>query len=190
MNAAAEAAAERRAMAWTWAREMPEFTPYELRDRIGMGERAAWTLCRDWEAKGLATRERRGSRGRSVFSVKTVHRGAETVELALTPARDKATPFGNMWRAMRGLRTFSAIDIALHSTVGRVAVSPADASNYCEMLEGAGYIRRDGQASRGRSETVYRILRNTGIHAPVQRQVLAVWDENLGEFTHAPGILA
>ncbi|MDJ0628555.1 MAG: hypothetical protein QNJ44_09880 [Rhodobacter sp.] len=190
-NPGAEAAAERRAKAWTYARRQPELTPYSLRDRIGMSYRAAARLLRSWHDLGLATMEYRGSRGRCVYAVKAVFRDAATAEAARTSAANsaanRATGRGNMWRAMRGLKVFSATDIAVHATAGPVQVAPGDAAAYCETLRAAGYLRRE--PAPGRSEPVYRLLRNTGIHAPVERQMPVLWDENLREYTHAPGIL-
>ena len=192
MHYKTQAAADRRALAWGVACSLPEFTQHSFQHHLGMGYKAARSICQDWLAHKLVTvtEAKPGRRQRKIYAVKTIYRGAKTYEEALASTHGKGTPQGNMWRAMRGLVTFTATDIAIHANVEPVRVSLDDAVAYCTALEEAKYIRVDARASRSRSEPVFRILRNTGINPPVQRAVLAIWDENLGAFTHAPGVLA
>lgn len=105
-------------------------------------------------------------------------------------ARRDATAEGNLWRSMRGLKSFTPVDLAAHSSTPDIPVSLAAAQDYCQMLVRAAYLRVERKAIPGRRDAIYRLVRNTGPRAPVERRVRAVYDENLDEIVHFAGATA
>lgn len=88
----------------------------------------------------------------------------------------------NMWRTMRMLAEFSPRDVAAHATTDEVAVSEATAKAYCKALYAAGYLRVLQKAVPKKSrQAVYRLIRNTGPHAPQVQRVKQVFDRNTQE---------
>lgn len=106
-----------------------------------------------------------------------------------TPEEEpKGTPQTNMWRTMRKARIFSAVDVELMSRTGEVDVNSVMAKKYCRLLCNAGYLNAEVKAVPGKQQAVYRLIRDTGPIPPQPRRVRAVWDGNLGEFTHVAGV--
>lgn len=92
----------------------------------------------------------------------------------------------NMWRSMRMLARFSAVDLAAHSTTETVNVSEATAQSYCSMLARTGYLRVVQKADPVRArKAVYRLVRNTGPRPPMIQRVKQVFDPNTRE-VHRP----
>ncbi len=94
---------------------------------------------------------------------------------AATPAR---TPEENLWTAMRQLKSFSPRILAAHATTETVGVSLDLAQAYCRALLGAGFLAVAQKAVPGRTEPVYRLIRNTGPRPPREKRVRAVIDAN------------
>ncbi len=103
----------------------------------------------------------------------------------------------NMWRSARMLQSFGSHDLAIHSTTPAVTVTDEAAAKFCQVLLKGGYLKvlrkasfkRAGK-SMVRTHAIYRLVRNTGPMPPVERRVMAVWDPNLGEYTHVAGVAA
>lgn len=93
----------------------------------------------------------------------------------------------NMWRSMRMLPRFSALELAAHSTTETVNVSEATAQSYCSILSRTGFLRVVQKADpvRGR-KAVYKLVRNTGPRPPMIQRVKQVFDPNTRE-VHRPG---
>ena len=79
----------------------------------------------------------------------------------------------NMWRAMRVLKEFSAVDIAITASAGGVMVSLRAAKAYCGKLCQAGYI----MAKNGRFRFVPSMY--TGPKPPMIQRNKQVYDPNL-----------
>lgn len=85
----------------------------------------------------------------------------------------------NMWRTMRMLGTFGAVEVSLHSTTPTVTVPVETAQSYCSMLLATGYLRVVTKADpvKGR-KAVYRLIRDDGPKAPMIQRVKQVYDPN------------
>lgn len=86
----------------------------------------------------------------------------------------------NMWRTIRILGAFSARDVAAHATTGDVKVSEQAAKRYLSFLHRSGYLRVQNKAIRRRTQTIYRLISNTGPMAPLVQRGKKVFDPNLG----------
>lgn len=141
----------------------------------------ASALVRLWVQEGRCEVVQEGHRLRKLHRV--VGRAARLPEPV-------GTVPGNLWNSMRGLKSFSPVDLAAHSTTPDVIVTLAAAQAYCQTLLRAGYLRVERTAIPGRREAIYRLIRNSGPRPPRERRVRAVWDENLAEYTHIAGVPA
>jgi len=82
-----------------------------------------------------------------------------------------------IWKVIRGLNSeFTVDDLMVLTEEGRSTVSV-----YVARLHRAGYLRKTGirRMERGRGQNLYRLIRNTGPRAPMQRRCL--YDPNTGE---------
>lgn len=91
----------------------------------------------------------------------------------------------NMWRSIRGLGQFTALDVAVHSTAGPVSVTEATAKAYVSMLLRTGYLKVVTKAVPGKRQATYRLIRNTGPKPPKVQRVKHVYDPNTKE-VHIP----
>lgn len=94
------------------------------------------------------------------------------------PQTRARSPEDNLWTAMRQLKSFSPRTLAVNATTETVAISPEQAQSYCRALLGAGYLSVARKAVPGRSEAIYRLIRNTGPRPPREKRVRAVIDAN------------
>jgi hypothetical protein len=159
---------------WATAVRLESFSYFDLCAETGRSEKVVRAAIKGWEEQRKVKRLGAGAKNRIVFRVLE---GRELI------ARDIG-PLGNMWTAMRGLKTFSPIDISAHASTDAVGVSIDDARAYCGTLLRAGYLKELRKASPRKHEATYRIVKNTGPKAPRVRRVRVVFDENLGEVTH------
>jgi hypothetical protein len=97
---------------------------------------------------------------------------------------ERGTPEGNMWRSMRRNRHFSPVDLLATGNTETITFGLADARAYCQSLARAGYLKVEKKASPPEREAVYRLIRDTGPHAPVPRRVRVLFDKNLDEIAH------
>lgn len=70
----------------------------------------------------------------------------------------------NAWKAMRILRTFGVGEVVATAGIGK-----ANAQRYVRQLELAGYLTRVRDQVRGEvgGHIIYRLVRDTGPHAPI-----------------------
>lgn len=88
----------------------------------------------------------------------------------------------NLWRSMRMLRSFSAMDLAVHSTTDTVTVTENTAQSYCTMLLATGYLRVVTKANPALGQkATYRLIRNDGPMPPMIQRVKQVFDPNTGK---------
>ena len=86
-----------------------------------------------------------------------------------------------MWRCMRVLKTFTPQQLADAATLGECVVGAQTAKSYIKHLARAGYLQVVTASVPG-TQAVYRLIRNTGPHAPAVTRQKVVFDRNVGEF--------
>lgn len=167
--------------AWAVACELGRFRASDLMLRVGIGTTSANHFIRHWLRDGLIVIAETNAQGRVLSVVNPAEPGNQ--------AAFRETPCGNIWRSMRMLREFSALDLAAHSTTPNVSVSADDAERFCQPLLRAGYLRviKKPGARLGGGGAVYRLIRNTGPLPPKEQRVRAIYDENLDQFVVARG---
>lgn len=77
--------------------------------------------------------------------------------------------------------TFSAADLAAHSTTADITVTENHAKVYCSRLLAAGYLRVVQKAAPPTRAAIYRLIRNTGPKPPQLQRVQQVFDPNTGQ---------
>jgi hypothetical protein len=87
----------------------------------------------------------------------------------------------SMWRAMRIHKAFDFRDIARAATLPPVVVSEETARKYVDALYRAGYLQQLRAPTR-QAAGQYRLLRDTGPHAPAITRRRCVLDRNTGAF--------
>ncbi|NIZ13932.1 hypothetical protein [Phaeobacter sp. HF9A] len=144
---------------------------------FGVVRSTAKTFVARWEKAGLLTLIETDD-SRKVY----VHADmAGEAMAAVEPSYDDSAE-GNMWRSMRGLREFSATDIAAHSNAGGVEVTVAKARAYCRLLVQSQHLTVRQSAIRGKREPRFKLVNNTGPVAPKPRSVKGVFDANTADF--------
>lgn len=86
-----------------------------------------------------------------------------------------------MWRTMRILNDFSALDLVAIASTEQVQINEVDAKNYLIHLNKAGYLKVLTPASNGGGLARYRLLpaMNTGPKPPMVQRIKQVFDPNL-----------
>jgi hypothetical protein len=88
-----------------------------------------------------------------------------------------------MWRAMKALKEFDHHDIQRVASLGKACeITAHTAKSYTVLLAKAGYFRVMREAKPG-TPARYKLVRDTGAHAPAITRRKAVFDRNNGEFT-------
>ena len=170
--------------AWATAQRLGHFGYAEISVGAGVPLKRATVLVRDWAARGLVLPDPGEVPGkRRMFTI------AASSDVP-APRSRRSTPEGNMWRAARGLKSFSPVDLAAHASTPECPVDRDGAQAYCNVLLRGDYVRAMRKAVPGKREAIYRLIRDTGPVPPRERRVRAVWDANLGSFTHLPGDLS
>ncbi len=165
---------------------MQRFTRAELAARLGISTGTAYNYTAGWLRRGwLVALPTEPGPGRVPTVYAVTEAGLATQDdLASLSAIPRETKQGNMWRAIRGLPSFTALDVAAHACTETCPVEERDALDYCQALVRAGYLRVLRKARPGHRPATYKLVRNTGPRPPRERRVRGVWDDNLGEFTH------
>lgn len=82
-----------------------------------------------------------------------------------------------MWRAMKILPAFTPTLLAQAASLGKLMVTQAAAERYCSRLHKAGYL----SSGKGKDKVqVYKLINNTGMHAPMVTAMKALFDRNTG----------
>lgn len=79
-----------------------------------------------------------------------------------------------IWQAIRALVKFEAAEITVVAGVGHDNVK-----RYLRILLAAGYLRAKGKAGQ---KFTYRLIKDTGIKPPVQKEIRVLYDPNTGEY--------
>lgn len=91
-----------------------------------------------------------------------------------------------MWRTMRLLKEFTALDLAIQASTEEAVVQPQTATEYCRYLALAGYLtvisKGRGKGSGG-VPSRYRFVptRNSGPMPPMLQRTKQVFDPNLDQ---------
>ncbi|WP_126976499.1 hypothetical protein [Frigidibacter oleivorans] len=167
--------------AWKTACELGRFTAADIAAPLKVSPITVRHYISVWERNGEITfLERQGTR--LFYQVAKAEEQQVNSTQPLSP-----DPLWNMWAAARLLQRFTPLDIAIHANTPETPVSEADASAYCQLLLRGGYLRVLEKARPPRRRATYRLIRNTGPEAPVEKRVRAVLDPNLGEYVHIAG---
>lgn len=156
--------------AFAYAASLPQFGHAEIAIKVQMSERWVSKTVRAWLDSGLVELVQSGHMIRTIWRVKP---GAK---FAL--AAKARSPEQNMWTAMRQLKSFTPRDVAAHSATEDTAVTLEAAQEYCRALMWASYLAVARKAIPGKTEAIYRLLKNTGPRAPRERRVRALVDPN------------
>lgn len=87
-----------------------------------------------------------------------------------------------MWRAMKALKEFDHHDIQRASSIPDCQVKPQTAKSYVAALARAGYFRTVRPSKPG-TPARFRLIRDTGVHAPAVTRRKVVFDRNTGAFS-------
>lgn len=169
---------------WATALRMRSFSYYSLAAEAHVNVDTAMTLVQDWTRSGAVVRTGKGEKNRMWFEIMPGRTELPRPTRADGTFLRSGTAQGNMWRAMRGLGSFTPTDLAAHSNTPDVHVTTDDARAYCQMLVRSKHLRIQRPGLPGRRDPIYRLVRNTGPHAPTEKRIRAVWDENLKEYAH------
>lgn len=170
---------------WLWINENPEFKLSDVSRGADVHEKTARDYIKRLVAGSIVERT---SPMDAVARWRLLRPGIHTPRLRAdgTPVTQGAGTM-NMWRSMRMIKEFTALDLAIHSTTDVVGVTEATAKSYCSMLLRAGYLRVRQKAVPGKRPAVYQFVRNTGPKPPQIQRVKQVFDPNLQQVTYAPG---
>lgn len=170
------------AVAWRAALARDAWTYDDIVADAGLSYAQVQKLVSRWqEAGGVKAVGVRPDR-RTEYAVvdATVFDGlAAAEETAVAPIRREQSEIGNMWTAMRGLATFTPLDISAQASTDDIEVTVPQARKYCRTLLEHGYLKVVRKAVPGKREPVYRLIRNTGPVAPREIRVTKLEDVNL-----------
>lgn len=148
----------------------------QLREVLTQLREAGWL-----EEVGLTAR-----RAKLLALTEAGQRGAaQELRAREQPASD---PQVNMWRTARRLKDFSATDLVAWSSTEETPVDHKAARRFCELLLRGGYVRVTRKAKHGVNDAFYRLIRDTGPRAPVEKRVRAIYDPNEERLTHVAGV--
>ncbi len=82
----------------------------------------------------------------------------------------------HMWNTIRARRVITVNDVVALSSTSGYPIRRAVAAEYIRYLEKAGYVRN---IYAGAAVATYRLIRDTGLRAPMIQRVRQVWDPNL-----------
>lgn len=163
-----------RAALWAAIRELQEFTPRQLRGETRCTQGQTEEYLKGLAAAGIVERRETG-----LYALindcgneaPRVRRDGTLVTMGM--GREQ------MWRTMRLLGDFTALDLAISSSTEDTPVKENTAKEYCRFLTLAGYlveIRR----GRGGIPSIFRFLPSqyTGPKPPMIQTCRQVWDAN------------
>lgn len=172
---------ETRAALWAAIRKLGCFTAREVRMETRCSRSQVDEYIAGLTAAGILSREGISSVSGAMMYGLVKDTGAEPPRV-----RRDGTPVTQglgreqMWRTMRMLKEFTAVDLAVQASTEEAPVSPETAKEYCKFLELAGYLAKL-PAGVPRRPGRYRFVPtcNTGPLPPMIQRVKAVYDPNL-----------
>jgi len=179
-------AANRERM-WNITQAHEEITAHELSGASGFSVDTAAEALRDWVKQGFV--EAVGKRGnRKLFRLTGKAGRPPVMGEDGHPIVVNATPEERMWFAVRKCGgVFSAADVAMWSNSESLPITAEQASKYCQSLLQAGYLRCEVKADGKGRPALYRLIRDTGPRAPLERRVRMLLDPNLNQYHQLGG---
>jgi hypothetical protein len=162
------------------ARETWTYDDIVADSRLSYGQ--VQKLVSRWEEAGAVKATGVGPDRRTQYGVTDAtvfDRLADVSEASPAPIRREQSDVGNMWTAMRGLATFSPVDISAQASTEEIEVTVLRAREYCRTLLRHNYLKVVRKAVPGKREPVYRLIRNTGPVAPREKRVTVLEDVNV-----------
>ncbi|MCA3456586.1 MAG: hypothetical protein IOC92_02630 [Rhodobacter sp.] len=193
MTGSPENRAAQNTAIWAVALRLGEFSYASLAAECHIPIERSTLLVRGWVRMRLAAFDHIGGHRRHVFKLLPAAQEV-TLPANLTVAEPQASAEENLWRTAGTLVCFGARDLAFNSTTPGVEVTEDMAARFCQVLLKGGYLKVEKKAAFRRAgksvistPAKYRLIRKTGPVPPVERRVMAVWDANLGQYTHVAG---
>ena len=159
--------------AWAFALTRPCFGYAEIAANLRIGVDQATRIVQSWVAESALTQLPTSHGQRYLWQIK-----ADFVRRSPTKGR---TPEGNMWTAMRMLKSFTPTDLSAHASTDTVQAPLDIAQTYCRTLLAGGYLKVMRKAAPGLREAIYRLTKDTGPRPPREKRVRAVVDDNTGQ---------
>lgn len=172
--AATRSRTEAEAAAWALAQRLGTFGYSEIAAELSTTMAVATRMVGNWLAEGRIR----------LCGTKGHRKQFELTEPPAAPTDRASLVAAQLWTGMRGLRTFSPVDLAAHCRED-LRVDLVETRAYAQILLRAGYLEVRQTAVPGQREAVYKLIRNTGPQPPRVRRVLAIWDPNEEGFTLA-----
>ncbi len=172
---------------WKVIRELRAFTAGDIAARVAADPATIRGYLRRLHLAGLIRRADCGG-----YTLESDQPAAPRLRADGSPAAETGCGQDHMWRAMKMLDSFDAVDLAQVSSTDTVLVTAAAAASYIGHLYRAGYLTLLCPAvpgsGRGR-KAVYSLDRrmNTGPQAPQVQRTDWIWDPNTRR-AHAPRI--
>lgn len=85
-----------------------------------------------------------------------------------------------MWRAARIRKAFKPSELARDASVGEIVVKLSTAKQYCIALAKSGHFAITKKGTGASVESEYRLINDTGPHAPAITRAKVVFDRNKG----------
>lgn len=184
-------AMQTRAALWGAIRRLKTFTAFELRNETRCTIAQVQEYVTGLAAAGiLLITGQKGGRG--VIRPALVYRLERDLGIEPPRVRRDGTPVTQglgreqMWRTMRMLKDFTALDLSVQASTEEAQVTVGTAQEYCKFLARAGYlivIRAGKGTGEGGIPTIYRFVqaRHTGPLPPMIQKVKQLYDPNLGQ---------
>lgn len=169
-----------RGAIWAAIRELGRFTIPELRKQTRCSDNQVRDYAAGLTAAGILTRD-----GASYTLAKD--QGVEPPRVRRDgTAVTQGLGTEQMWRTMRLLGEFTALDLSVQASTEENPVRLETAKGYCKYLQRAGYlatVRQGKGVGSGGVLTRYRFIptRHSGPLAPMIQRVRQVYDPNLGQ---------
>lgn len=171
---------------WAAIRAQREFTVRDVRRVTGCADKTTRDYLSSLVAAGCLSAED-GGRARIYRLVDD--RGEEAPHVRADGTEiPKLDPARQIWTAMRRLKTFSPLDLAVTASTDALEITEAAARNYCNWLHHAGFIRQTKAPRNGASAT-YLLVADVGPRAPIVQRTVRVFDPNASAvaFEHVVG---
>lgn len=175
---------------WQAIRKLRKFTAMQLQESAGKPWLNLETMQDYLQALSLAgylkALNKQGHDARTKFDQVRLELVKDAIEAPRLSKDGKPVTQGvatlAMWRAMKALKEFDYTDIQKAASLGQVCtVTPQTAKSYVAVLARAGYFRTVREAKPG-TPARFRLVRDTGAHAPAITRRKVVFDRNVGEF--------
>lgn len=177
-----------RERVWTAVRSLRTFTLLELQDAT---DPLVWwktvASYADWLRKAgyiepFAPQGRR-KRGFDAVKYRLLKDSFEAPRVTRSgTAVTQGTATLAMWRTIIVLGEFDWHDVQVAASAPGTSVTPFAAKTYINLLNKAGYFRCVRESKPGTAAR-FRLIKNTGAHAPAVTRNKAVFDRNTGQFT-------